>query len=100
MNRPDPARHRRVSEQQPVQVQDQAGVQRTPVLAEQIVLGVAVPGWFLLAAVAHGVVRRSMVRWARSASATMTPSIADDAVMLRTRARSASSVSSPGIWSR
>jgi hypothetical protein len=42
-----------MSEQQPVQVRDQAGVQRAPVLPEQIVLGVAVAGQFLLAAVAQ-----------------------------------------------
>jgi hypothetical protein len=42
-----------VREQQPVQVQDQAGVQRAPVLPEQVVLGVAVAGQFLLAAVAQ-----------------------------------------------
>ncbi len=48
-----PAGHRRVSEQQPVQVQDQAGVQRAPVLLEQVVLGVAVAGQLLFAAVAQ-----------------------------------------------
>ena len=42
-----------MSEQQPVQVQDQPGVQRAPVLPEQVVLGVAVAGQFLLAAVAQ-----------------------------------------------
>src|ERR1035438_1468784 len=76
------SRHRRVGEEQPVQVQDQACVQRTPVLLEQVVLGVTVAGQFLFAPV------------------TTTPSIAEDAVMLSTRARSASPVSSPGIWSR
>jgi len=42
-----------VSKQQPVQVQDQAGVQWTPVFAEQVVLGVAVACQFLFAAVAQ-----------------------------------------------
>ena len=48
-----PARHSRMSEQQPVQVQDQAGVQRAPVLQEQVVLGVTVARQFLFAAVAQ-----------------------------------------------
>jgi len=42
-----------VGEQQPVHVQDQSGVQRAPVLPEQVVLGVAVARQFLLAAVAQ-----------------------------------------------
>jgi hypothetical protein len=40
-----------VSEQQPVQAQDQAGGERAPVLAEQVILGVAVACQLLLAAV-------------------------------------------------
>ena len=48
-----PAGHYRVGKQQPVQVQDQSGVQRPPVLPEQIVLGIAIAGEFLLAAVAQ-----------------------------------------------
>jgi hypothetical protein len=48
-----PARHRRVREQQSVQVQDQADVQWTPTLLEQVVLGVAVARQFLLAAIAQ-----------------------------------------------
>jgi len=48
-----PAGHRRMSEQQPVQVQDQASVQRAPVLPEQVVLGVSVARQFLLTAVAQ-----------------------------------------------
>ena len=47
------AGHRRVREQQPVQVQDQASVQRSPVLLEQVVLSVAVACQFLFAAVAQ-----------------------------------------------
>jgi hypothetical protein len=43
-----------VSEEQPVQVKDQAGIQRTPVLMEQVVLGVAVAGQFLFAPVTQG----------------------------------------------
>jgi hypothetical protein len=42
-----------VSEQQPMQVQDQAGVQWAPVFPEQVVLGVAVACQLLLAAVAQ-----------------------------------------------
>jgi hypothetical protein len=42
-----------VSEEQSVQVQDQAGIQRAPVLLEQVVLGVAVAGQFLFAPVAQ-----------------------------------------------
>jgi hypothetical protein len=48
-----PAGHGRVGEQHPVQVQDQAGVQRAPVLQEKVVLGIAVACEFLLAAVAQ-----------------------------------------------
>ncbi len=42
-----------MSEEQPVQVQDQAGVDRAPVLLEQVVLGVSVACQFLFAAVAQ-----------------------------------------------
>lgn len=42
-----------MSEEQPVQVKDQAGIQRMPVLMEQVALGVAVAGQFLLASVAQ-----------------------------------------------
>lgn len=42
-----------MSEQQLVQVQDQAAVQRAPVLPEQAVLGVAVACQFLLTTVAQ-----------------------------------------------
>jgi hypothetical protein len=42
-----------VGEEQPVQVQEQPGIQRAPVLLEQVVLGVAVAGQFLLAPVAQ-----------------------------------------------
>src|ERR1022692_1281075 len=45
--------HGRVSEEQPVQVQDQAGIQRAPVLLEQVVLGIAVACQFLFAPVAQ-----------------------------------------------
>ena len=43
----------RMGEEQPVQVKQQAGVERTPVLLEQVVLGVAVAGQLLLAPVAQ-----------------------------------------------
>jgi hypothetical protein len=39
---------------QPVQVQDQACIQWTPALLEQVVLGVAVAGQFLFAPVTQG----------------------------------------------
>src|SRR5260370_9117322 len=42
-----------MSEQQSVQVEDQAGIQRAPVLQEQVVLGVAVACQFLFAPVAQ-----------------------------------------------
>ena len=42
-----------MGEEQPVQVQDQAGVQRAPVLLEQVVLGVAIARQFLFAPVAQ-----------------------------------------------
>lgn len=48
-----PPGHRRVSEQQPMQVQDQASVQRAPVLPDQVILGVAIASQLLLAAVAQ-----------------------------------------------
>jgi hypothetical protein len=42
-----------VSEEQSVQVKNQAGIQRPPVLMEQVVLGVAIAGQFLFASVAQ-----------------------------------------------
>src|SRR5215831_19039399 len=42
-----------MGEEQPMQVQDQAGIQRAAVLLEQVVLGVAVAGQFLLAPIAQ-----------------------------------------------
>jgi hypothetical protein len=41
-----------VNEEQSVQVKNQAGIQRPPVLMEQVVLGVAIAGQFLFAPVA------------------------------------------------
>jgi hypothetical protein len=42
-----------VSEEQSVQVKDQAGIQRMSALMEQVVLGVAVAGQFLFGSVMH-----------------------------------------------
>jgi hypothetical protein len=67
------------------------------VLADALLLGPGSLGRGRAAGEDGVVARRLIIRWARPTSATMTPSIADEAVMLRTRVRSVSSVSSPGI---
>src|SRR5262249_20218410 len=67
------------------------------VLAHTFLFGVDIPR--CRGAIGEDVVRASD-HWARDASGTMTPSMADEAVMLATRAPCASSARIPGSWSR
>lgn len=92
----DPATDLGIREQQPVQVEEQTDVQGAPVLGEEVVEGGAVAGELLFAAGAQldGPIGDDGSR--RLRLLTTTPSRADDAVMLATRARLARSVSRPG----